>query len=148
VVVGFGNILLKDEGIGIHVIKSMDSLPQKSAQKYLLVDGGTCPDVLLQLPEEISTLIVVDAALGGGEPGTIYRFTPADIEFKKASITNLHQLGLREGLGIMKFLDKYPERVVIIGIEPKEIGWGLNISPEMEKIIPQIILLLQQEIAH
>ena len=148
VVVGFGNILLKDEGIGVHIIQNLASLPHKSAREYLLIDGGTCPDVLFHFPEEISTLIVVDAVKGGGEPGTVYRFTPDDIAFKRASITSLHQLGLREGLGMMKFLGKYPERVIIIGVEPKEIDWGLKISPELEKIIPQVILLLEQEIAN
>ena len=49
---------------------------------------------------------------------------------------------------MMKFLGKYPERVIIIGVEPKEIDWGLKISPELEKIIPQVILLLEQEIAN
>lgn len=148
VVVGFGNILLKDEGIGVHVIQNMASLPRKSTREYLLIDGGTCPDVLFHLPEVISTLIVVDAVKGGGEPGTVYRFTPNDIEFKMASLTSLHQLGLKEGLGMMKFLGKYPERVIMIGIEPKEIDWGLKISPELEKIIPQVTLLLEQEIAN
>ena len=147
VVVGFGNILLKDEGIGVHVIQNMNKFPRKSAREYLLIDGGTCPDALFHLSEEISTLIVVDAVKGGGEPGTVYRFTPDDIEFTRASITSLHQLGLSEGLGMMDFLGKYPERIIIMGIEPKEIDWGLEISPELEKIVPQIIRLIEQEIA-
>lgn len=147
-VVGFGNILLKDEGIGIHVIKRMDSMPRNSAREYLLVDGGTCPDVFFSLPEEISTLIVVDAVKGGGEPGSIYRFTPDDIEFNRVTITSLHQLGLREGLGMMKDSGKYPERVIVIGVEPKEIDWGLNISPQLEKMVRQVILLVEQEIAN
>lgn len=147
-VVGFGNILLKDEGIGIHVIQRMDSLSRKSAREYLLLDGGTCPDVFFNLPEEISTLIVVDAVKGGGEPGSIYRFTPDDIEFKRATITTLHQLGLREGLRMMKDSGKYAERVIVIGVEPKEIDWGLKISPELEKKVRQVILLVEQEIAN
>ena len=147
-VVGFGNILLKDEGVGIHVVQHMDSLPRNSVREYLLVDGGTCPDVFLSLPEEISTLIVVDAVKGGGEPGSIYRFTPDDIEFNRVTIASLHQLGLREGLGIMKDLGKYPERVIVIGVEPKEIDWGLKISPELEKTVRQVVLLVEQEIAN
>ncbi|MCJ7623231.1 MAG: HyaD/HybD family hydrogenase maturation endopeptidase [Anaerolineaceae bacterium] len=147
VVIGFGNILLKDEGIGVHVIRELDSMPRKSDREFLLIDGGTCPDALFHLPEEIGKLIVVDAVKGGGEPGSIYRFTPNDIEFKRASITSLHQLGLKEGLGMMKFLGKYPESIIIIGVEPKEIDWGLKISPELKKIIPQVILLLEHEIA-
>ena len=88
-VVGLGNILLKDEGIGVHAIQNMASLPRKCARDYLLIDGGTCPDVLFHLLEEIRTLIVEDAVKGGGEPGIIYRFTPDDFEFKRASNTLL-----------------------------------------------------------
>jgi hydrogenase maturation protease len=147
VVIGFGNILLKDEGIGVHIIQKFESTARESIRKFVLIDGGTCPDILFQLPEMIVKLIVVDAVKGGGEPGSIYRFTPNDIEFKRGSITSLHQLGLLEGLRMMEFLGKYPESVVIIGIEPKEIDWGLEISPEVKVKIPQVIHLLEQEIS-
>ena len=119
-----------------------------SACDYVLIDGGTCPDIFFQLPEEIAKLIVVDAVKGGGEPGSIYRFTPTDIDFKRASIVSLHQLGLEEGLRMMEFLGKYPESVIIIGVEPKEIDWGLKISPELEEKITQVLHLLEQEIAN
>jgi len=148
VVIGFGNILLKDEGIGVHIIRKFDSMSRESEREYVLIDGGTCPDILFQLPEEIAKLVVVDAVKGGGEPGSIYRFTPTDIDFKKASITSLHQLGLEESLRMMELLGNYPKSVIIIGVEPDEIDWGLQISPMLEKKIPQIIHLLEQEIAN
>jgi hydrogenase maturation protease len=148
VVIGFGNILLKDEGIGVHIIRKFDSMPRESEREYALIDGGTCPDILFQLPVGIAKLIVVDAVKGGGEPGCIYRFAPTDIEFKKASISSLHQLDLEESLRMMELLGKYPESVIIIGVEPYEIDWGLKISPEVEKKIPEIIHLLEQEIAN
>lgn len=148
VVIGFGNILLKDEGIGVQIVRKFDSMARENAREYVLIDGGTCPDILFQLPEEIVKLIIVDAVKGGGRPGCIYRFTPTDIEFKKGSITSLHQVGLEEGLRMMKFLGNYPKSVIIIGVEPDEIDWGLNISPKLEKKIPQIIHLLEQEIAN
>jgi hydrogenase maturation protease len=146
-VVGFGNILLKDEGVGVHIIQHLKDLLPQSARESLLIDGGTSPDVLLHLPKEVNTLIVVDAVKGGGKPGTIYRFTPADIEFKSAVIFTLHCLGLGEGLGMMKFLGLFPERVIIFGVEPKEIDWGLELSPELAQIVHPVSLLIKQEIA-
>jgi hypothetical protein len=56
-------------------------------------------------------------------------------------------LGLGEGLGVMKFLGKYPKRVIILGVEPKEIDWGLELSPELEQIVHQVVLLVKREIA-
>ena len=110
--------------------------------------GAPRPDVLLHLPKEIDTLIVVDAVRGGGKPGTIYRFTPADITFKRAGIPTLHQLGLEESLGMLAFLGQSPARVIIFGAEPKEIDWGLELSPELGQIVPQLTLLVKQEIAN
>ncbi len=120
---------------------------QKRTRQFMLIDGGTCPDILFQLPEKVAKLIVVDAVKGGGEPGSIYRFTPTDIEFKTGTITSLHQLGLEEGLRMMEFLGKSPESIIIIGVEPKEIGWGLRISTEVEVKIPQVLHLLELEMA-
>ena len=148
VVIGFGNILLKDEGIGVHIIHRFDSTARESTRDYVLIDGGTCPDILYLLPEKIAKLIVVDAVKGGGEPGSIYRFTPTDIKFKRGLITSLHQLDLEEGLRMMEFLGVSPESVVIIGVEPSEIEWGLEVSPQVEEKIPQVIQLLEQEIAN
>jgi hydrogenase maturation protease len=147
VVIGLGNILLKDEGIGVHVIRRFDSTARASSRDLMLIDGGTCPDTLSLLPEKITKLIVVDAVQGGGEPGSIYRFTPTDIKFKRGLITSLHQFGLEQGLRMMELLGESPESVIIIGVEPYEIEWGLGISPEMEEIIPRVIELLELEIA-
>ena len=148
VVIGFGNILLKDEGIGVHIIHRFDSTARESTRDFMLIDGGTCPDILCLLPVKIAKLIVVDAVKGGSEPGTIYRFTPTDIKFKSGMITSLHQLDLEEGLRMMELLGKSPEAVIIIGVEPSEIEWGLEISPQLEKKIPKVIQLLEQEIAN
>lgn len=138
---------MKDDGIGVHVIDHMDRIPQKNTQEFLLIDGGTCPDILLNLPQKISTLIVIDAAKGGSEPGTVYRFQPDDIVFNTAVHSSLHQLGLGESLALMRLTGEYPERVVIIGIEPKEISWGLKISPELENAIPTVVHLVSEEVA-
>jgi len=136
-VVGVGNILLKDEGIGIHVVRALREAIG-SRTDVDIIDGGTSPDALLGL-ETVPKLILVDAARGGGAPGTIYRFHPGDIATESKGITSLHQLGLLDSLQMMKLSGSQPADIVIIGVEPKEIDWGLELSPELNEKLPQIV---------
>ena len=146
-VIGVGNLLLKDEGVGIHVIKALQKTPLKDAKGLTIVDGGTCPDIFYLLPEEIDKLIIVDAVRGGDEPGTIYRFNPKDITCKREIITSVHQLGIWESLINIENAEVNPKEIVIIGVEPKEIEWGLEISSELQKKVPQVIDLVMKEIS-
>jgi hydrogenase maturation protease len=145
-VVGVGNLLLKDEGVGIHVIKAMQKMPLKDVRELFIIDGGTCPDIFYLLPEEIDKLIVVDAVRGGGEPGTIYRFTPKDITSKRGIVTSVHQLGMWESLTNLEYVGVNPKEIVIIGVEPKEIDWGLEVSQELQRKIPQVIAQVKKEV--
>ena len=145
-VIGVGNLLLKDEGVGVHVIQALQKLPLQGKGELTIIDGGTCPDAFDLLPEGIDKLIVIDAVRAGGEPGAIYRFTPKDIVFRRGPITSLHQLGLEEGLRVMAHAGLTPKDIVIIGVEPKEIDWGLEMSPELQETVPQIMDLVRKEI--
>jgi len=147
VIIGFGNLLLKDEGVGIHIIQSMQELSLKKNGKLVIMDGGTCPDILYLLPEGVDKLILVDAVKGGGNPGDIYRFTPNDLTFSSAIFTSVHQFGIAEGLRGLALLDDNPKETIIIGVEPKEIDWGIEISPELIEILPQVVDLLEKEIS-
>jgi hydrogenase maturation protease len=141
---GVGNLLLKDEGVGVHVIQALQKASLKG--ELTLIDGGTCPETFYLLPEGIDKLIIVDAVRGGCEPGTVYRFTPQDIVFRSGTVTSLHQLGLAEGLKMIAHTELNPKDVVIVGVEPKEIDWGLELSPELQDQVPRIIDLVQEEI--
>lgn len=144
--IGVGNLLLKDEGVGVHLIQALQKAPPTGKGDLMIIDGGTCPDAFQLLPEGIDRLIIVDAVRGGCAPGTIYRFTPQDRRFRTGRVTSLHQLGLAEGLHMMEHTGLMPRDVVIIGVEPKEIGWGLEMSPELQQRVPQIIDLVDKEI--
>jgi hydrogenase maturation protease len=144
-VIGVGNLLLKDEGVGIHVIRAIQEKPPECNSDVTIIEGGTCPDILYLLSERVEKLLIVDAVKGGGEPGSIYRFAPDDIEFRRGTITSVHQLGLAEGFKAMEFSDVKPEEIVIIGVEPYEVAWGLEISPELQGRVPEIIALVEKE---
>ena len=133
-VVGIGNVLLRDEGIGCHVVHALEEIPLPDVK---IIDGGTCPDVL-QLLDDADKLIVVDAVKGGGTPGQIYRFHLEDITPGQKPFLSLHDVGLVDSLMLMQLWHKTGE-AVIIGVEPREINWGLELSPELQEKMPQII---------
>ncbi|MFC1992393.1 HyaD/HybD family hydrogenase maturation endopeptidase [Chloroflexota bacterium] len=144
-VVGIGNVLLKDEGIGVHVARALREVVQTDEANLDVIDGGTSPDAFLLL-EGIHKLVLVDAVNGGGNPGSVYRFHPDDIVFKRTFTVSAHQIGLLDSLQMMKFSANKPEEVVIIGVEPKEIGWGMELSAELRGKLHQIIKVVMNEL--
>jgi len=133
-VVGIGNVLLRDEGIGCHVAHALEKVPLPDVE---IIDGGTCPDVL-QLVGSADKLVIVDAVKGGGVPGQIYRFRPEEVTLEQKRVLSLHDMSLVDSLRLTQFWQSIDE-TVIIGIEPRELSWGLELSPELEQKMPQII---------
>ena len=141
-VVGVGNLLLKDEGIGIHVVRALQESPLPDG--VVVIDGGTSPDVLDYL-EPVDKLVIIDAADAGGIPGAIYRFRPDDLTLETEEAISLHELGLVSSLKMMSLLGKAPPEVIIIGIQPKKIAWGMELSPELKKKVPEIVRAVLKE---
>ena len=145
VVLGIGNLLLKDEGIGVHIAQALQEAPLPNNVELEVLDGGTLPDASLSFGE-VDKLIVVDAVQAGGEPGAIYRFRPEDIKTDDRVLTSLHQVSLLENLWMMERFGQKSEDVVIIGIEPKDMNWGLELSTKLQQRIPQIIKVVLEEV--
>ena len=141
-ILGVGNLLLRDEGVGVHVARSLLEMALPEGVKVL--DGGTSPD-LPYLVEEAEKVVVVDAVQAGGEPGAIYRLTPEDVAARSETLISAHQMSLLENLRAMS-LESGPREVVIIGVEPKEISWGLELSPELKEKLPQIVQAVLTEV--
>jgi hydrogenase maturation protease len=144
VVLGMGNLLLKDEGIGVHVANAMQEMPSSGSMELEVVDGGTLPDAPISFGD-VDKLIIVDAVKSGGESGVIYRFHTEDIRLDDRVLTSLHQVSLLENLWLTERFGKKPKEVIIIGIEPEEMGWGLELSEKLQKKIPQIIKVVLKE---
>ncbi len=143
VVVGVGNLLLKDEGIGIHAVKALQEINLPEDVK--IIDGGTAPD-LIAYTKAGDKLIIIDAAKAGGKPGTIYRFRPQDLAAENGNLVSTHELGVEQNLKLMALMGNEPSEIVIIGVEPKEIGWGTELSPELQPVIPEIVEVVLKEI--
>ena len=143
-VLGIGNVLLKDEGIGCHVVHALESRLVGTLPDVKIIDGGTCPDVV-QFLEDADKLVIVDAVKGGGMPGQIYRFHLEDITLEQKPFLSLHDVGLVDSLMLMQLWHKTGEAVVI-GVEPRDINWGLELSPELQEKMPQIIDAILSEL--
>ncbi len=144
VIAGVGNLLLRDDGVGVHVVQALQrtSLPDN----VLVIDAGTAVIDILTFLENVYKLIIIDAVEGGCEPGTIYRFTPEDVEFEHLIAMSLHEFDVNNMLTMAEMLGHRPQAVVIIGIEPKEIAYGLELSPEIEQHIEELLELILAEV--
>lgn len=147
-VLGVGNILLKDEGFGVHTIWELEkrrgelNLPPDVE----IIDGGTLGLDLLHFIENKDRLIVVDIVNAGASPGTIFRFKPQDIETLSVKKLSFHQVTLFDVLNMAKSMGKAPRETVIIAVQPKEINWGMELTKELKKKIPEVIELVVKEV--
>ena len=145
VVLGVGNELFKDEGVGVHVARILQSKLPFSDRNVEVIDGGTSPDIW-PLIDGAGKLIIVDAVRGGCETGAIYRFTPQQIIAERGLITSVHQMGILENLSLMELVGGKPEETVIIGVEPAELEPGLELSAKLQARMPKIIEIVLGEI--
>ena len=136
IIIGIGNLILRDEGVGVHAVRELEG--RDLPPRVEVIDGGTALMDLLSVIRDAERIIVIDALKGGGEPGTIYRICPDDLMGETEQPLSLHQVGLLEVLGMARQLGGDPE-VVIIGVEPKEIAWGMELTPEVKAKLPHVI---------
>ena len=126
-VLGLGNVLRGDEGLGVHALQHL-------ADRYVLppeievVDGGTLGLDLLPYLDGTSMLLVIDAVQAGHTPGSLIRLQDEAIMPALAVKLSLHQAGLRELLATSRLLGTQPDHVVLLGIEPDTIGWTTELS--------------------
>ena len=144
-VLGLGNPLLGDEGIGVRVAEELNELELPDGMS--VIEGGTAGLRLIGLMEGYQRVIIVDAADMGHPPGHVVRFTPSEAEFKTIGAPmSLHQIGLAEVLALTEALEVAPAEVVIIGVQPGRIEGGVGLSPEVEGAIPQAIRTILEEL--
>ena len=144
-VLGVGNILLGDEGIGVHVVRELEK--EKLPGNVELMDAGTALFSIVHLLKKRKKVIFIDAAKGGGKPGTIYRIPPSQIKNEHSKILSMHEMGLRECLVTLEQEGVFQD-IVIIGVEPDLIDWGVQLSSPLQQKLPEIIRAVLSEISN
>ncbi len=145
-ILGVGNELLSDEGVGVHVAKRL--MKMNLPPNIEVVEGGTDGFGLLNIITDTDRLIVVDSVKGGSAPGTLYKFDVDDVPatpdiFK----TSVHQISILEVIHLSGLIGKTPHTTVI-GVEPESLTSGMELSAEVKSKIPRIIELIFETIGY
>jgi hydrogenase maturation protease len=135
-VLGIGNTLLTDEGVGVHVINRLAQAYSHFPEVKFL-DGGTLSFSLAGELASHDWLIVVDAAHTGNPPGSVVCFEGSEMDrYLKGNRKSVHEVGLGDLLDIARLSECYPGRAALVGIEPFSMEWGESLSPIVEKTVP------------
>ncbi len=142
-VLGIGNILLSDEGLGVVAVKRFAE-EYEFPESVKIMDGGTLGIDLMYFLEGTEKFLVVDAVAGGKPPGTFYKIKNDDVKKYFKNKVSMHELGFQEVMALMELRGFPIKEIVILGLEPKSFATSLELSPEVEEKIP----LLVEEIAN
>jgi hydrogenase maturation protease len=144
-VIGIGNILLCDEGIGVHVVRELSSRGGTPGVEF--VDGGVAGATLLTLVEGEDRVVLVDAVDAPFPPGTVVRMTPDELAAGGAPAWSLHDLNLADTLGMMRLRETLPE-MILIGVVPADIeSYSLELSEPLAARFAEIVETVRSEIA-
>lgn len=139
-ILGVGNLLLKDEGVGIHVIRALEgeTLPPNVS----LMDGGTGGLHLLSWIQDYDRIIMVDATLDKHPPGTIRLLRP-QYASDFPPLMSAHEIGLRDMIDAMILTEKLPD-IVLIVISAEDISEvGMELTPIVKSAVPKTVKMIK-----
>ncbi|WP_295197381.1 HyaD/HybD family hydrogenase maturation endopeptidase [Veillonella sp.] len=136
-VLGVGNILLTDEGLGVHVVNELDA-EYEFTPPVNIIDGGTMGMELLTYMRGMTKLLLVDAINGGDAPGTVYEFPHEEMESYFTDHISVHEVGMQDILRIRALQEDPLEDAVVIGVEPESLELGLEVSDTVRAVLPDV----------
>ena len=146
VVVGLGNLLMTDEGAGLHVIQELMAMSERFGHVEF-IELGSSPMSLVHAIAGRQKVILIDCAWMDQPAGTIRRFTPDDVISNKATVDySLHEGDLLGELKLSRQLGEYPSEVIIFGIQPKSMLPGEDLSPELRERLESYIEMIGAEL--
>ncbi|NKI75939.1 HyaD/HybD family hydrogenase maturation endopeptidase [Dickeya sp. CFBP 2040] len=146
-VLGIGNILLSDEGVGVRLVEQLerrfDCTPVVD-----VVDGGTCGMELMECMAGRDHLIVADAVLTGQSPGSVTVLRDREVPALFTRKISPHQLGLADVLMALQLTGEFPRQLTLVGVEPDVLDSGIGLSDTvtraLEPALQHIIAALRQ----
>jgi hydrogenase maturation protease len=145
VVLGVGNILLSDEGVGVRAIEDLGrtyALPPEVE----LIDGGTSSMELLDDLANSDLLIIADCVRAGRPPGHLLRLVDDEIPALFRTKLSPHQVGLPEVLATLVITNEAPRRTVLFGVEPESLATGMGLTATVAATLPRLVTALAREI--
>lgn len=147
-IIGCGNILRRDDGIGVYVIEELKKMPL--SKNVELIDAGTRSLDMISFLEGAEKVIIVDGVKSQAKYGTIYR---VDIDGEKIDTEHLehvstHELNWEDTLAVGRKIlgDEFPRKITFFGIEVENIESGLGLSPSLQKSLSKVVNSIQKEV--
>ncbi|HET9405633.1 MAG TPA: HyaD/HybD family hydrogenase maturation endopeptidase [Candidatus Sulfotelmatobacter sp.] len=137
VVLGLGNILHRDDGVGAQVLSRLRAAPGMPAD-VSLIEGGTLGLELLPYIWDCACLIVIDAIDVGASPGTLVRLSGEELNALPGN-ASVHQLGVSDLLVALRMLAEREPEVVLLGVQPENTDWSSELSPTVEASIDSLV---------
>lgn len=143
-VLGVGNILLRDEGLGVRAAEALGRMALPEGVE--VVDGATAGADLIDIISEREKVVVIDAVQAQVAPGTVMRFTGEDFAAREVVEMSLHQVGFVEALHMAGLLGCAPGEVVVYGVRPEVVEWGLELSNAVKDAVDRVVGLVASEL--
>ncbi|NJD57163.1 MAG: HyaD/HybD family hydrogenase maturation endopeptidase [Nitrospirae bacterium] len=144
-VMGVGSILMTDEGIGIRAIEELQKR-YRFPENVELLDGGTSGIELLSYISRRDYLVIIDAIKSGNAPGTVLKVEGEDVPAQFRTRISPHQLGISDLLAAAMLTDEMPKRLVLFGIEPKDIVFGIGLSREVREGLAHLLEVVADDL--
>jgi hydrogenase maturation protease len=144
-ILGLGNTLLQDEALGVRAVERLVATT-RLPQEVTALDGGTLGLTLLPYLYEAEQVLFLDAVNFNGQPGEMIRLEGAQIPAALAVKLSMHQVGLQDLLAALSFSGRSPERMVLWGMQPGTIDWGLELTEPVQRILPQLVQRAVEEL--
>lgn len=144
-VLGLGNVVCEDDGAGVAAVHQL-LREYRLPEGVVAVDGGTLGLSLLPLVDSADVLVLVDAVRAAGPPGTLVRLDGEDVAPAVYERLSPHQIGVADLLAGASLLDRYPARVVLLGVVPDRMGLGVSRTRAVEASIPALVRSVVEEL--
>jgi len=146
VVLGVGNLIMGDEGVGVRCVQALEAeggLPEH----VRLVDGGTATHAILDEVEDLEHLVIVDAVAGTRPPGTIVEYIGDQVPSAFSNRMSPHQYGINDMLAYLALLGRSPKQVTLLGVQPEKVELGMELSPTVAGILPALCQQVRATVA-
>jgi len=145
VVLGVGNLIMADEGVGVRVIEALErdyALPPR----VVAIDAGTSSMELLGDLSHLDFLLVVDAIAADKPPGTLVKLAGDAVPVFFRRNLSPHGIGLSDVLAALEFMDAAPREVVIIGVQPVALELSTELTPTIAARVPELVAMVVAEL--
>lgn len=145
VVLGIGNIILTDEGVGVRAVEALQA-KYRLPDDVVAIDGGTSSMELIEDLSNLDFLLVLDTIVAGKPPGTIVTLAGDEVPVFFRKKLSPHQISLADVLASLEFLGTVPKDITVIGVQPVSMELGMELTPTVAEQVPTVVELAAAEL--